>query len=326
MREHLADNQHDAHERTPDEHHLPPADMVAEIDRDRSRALDWRCSRTVPAREQRRLVAGEPGQREHVRRVDADEVDPRALLHDLDPRAQHHPPPRVQLVLPEEHAVETGRRGRLLGADGEEDLVHLALDGLGARIDAASLQHRAGSGKIPRLGQIPRRFWVEGRSGEDDDEEDDLEAEREAPGESLAAGFDADELHPVDAIIHMSVCTRLVTVCVHSHRTPRHRERKLNRHKRPPKMRIRELRRPDWNSRVQISTSNSTYDTRNRQPGDILGRSEECSPQYPPDTVDLDGLEPANCIGGVADQKGAYEQISVTDKAKKRERGGERDR
>lgn len=76
-------------------------------------------------------------------------------------------------------------------------------------------------------------------------------------------------------------------------------------------MRIREFRRPDRNSRVQMSTTNSTDDTRNRQTGDVLGRSKKCSPQYPPDTADLNGLEPANCIGSVADQEGACSNPSM---------------
>lgn len=214
MREHTPDNQHNAHERTPNEHHLPPADMVTEIDRERQTGD---VAEPVPAREQRRLVTRESRESKHIRRIHAYEVDARAFLHDLHTRAQQQPPTGVQLVLLEEHAVETGRCGRRLGSDGEEDLIHLTLGGLGACIHASALQHRASRGEIPSLSEIPRRFRVERRGGEDDDKEDDLEAEREAPGEGFALSFDAGELHPVDAIKHVSLDTSRHCICVYTH-------------------------------------------------------------------------------------------------------------
>lgn len=128
------------------------------------------------------FIALVAGQVKHLRRVRGDEVDSREFLHDLHSGPEEDAAARVQLVLRGQHIPVRGRLGAGFEADSGDDLAHLELDlalvvavEAHAAQDAARLVHPAG------LDQMAGGFRVEGAGEQDEEQEDDLQREGEAP-------------------------------------------------------------------------------------------------------------------------------------------------
>lgn len=76
-------------------------------------------------------------------------------------------------------------------------------------------------------------------------------------------------------------------------------------------MRIGQFRCPDGDGSVQMSTSDPADDSREGQPGDILGRREQGRSQHSPETAQLNGLQTTNRVGEIADRQSAFASMSV---------------
>lgn len=196
MGENTADNEDDEHKEGSGHHKLPTTNSVGEID---GRRQTRNIVEEVTACKERRFVALVARQRERLRSIRGDEVNTRALLHDLHASAEKDAPPGVQLVLLGQHFPVRGCGLAGLEADGGDDLGYLVLDLGVVRGDAAALQDLARLADAARLDEVAGGLGEEGRSRHDHEEEDDLKTNWEAPGKFETRSPQAGVLGPVDA-------------------------------------------------------------------------------------------------------------------------------